>query len=96
MLCKGKVISCKLNEEDSMQDLISVSASTLAKLIVDKSVSAREVMEAYLCQIEKVNPVLNAVVQLATERCLDEADQADALLQRSGPVGPLHGVPFTV
>lgn len=79
-----------------MQDLLRVSASTLAKLIVDKSVSAREVMEAYLCQIEKVNPALNAIVQLATERCLDEADQTDALLQRSGPVGPLHGVPFTV
>ena len=79
-----------------MQDLLSVSTSTLARLIADKSVSAREVMEAYLGQIERVNPALNAVVQLATERCLEEADQADALLQRSGPVGPLHGVPFTV
>lgn len=58
--------------------------------------SSDEVVRAHLRQIERVNPRLNAVVQLAADEALAAARRADAALARGQPVGPLHGVPFTV
>jgi amidase len=59
-------------------------------------VSSDEVVRAHLRQIERVNPRLNAVVQLAADEALVAARRADAALARGQPVGLLHGVPFTV
>ena len=47
-------------------------------------------------RIDEVNPKLNAVVQLASERAMDEARAADAALARGESLGPLHGVPITI
>jgi len=77
-------------------DLTQTSARDLATLIRAKEVSSLEVVEAHLQRIEDVNPRLNAVVQLAAERALDDARAADAALIRGENVGQLHGVPFTV
>ena len=58
--------------------------------------SAVEIAEAHLRRIDEVNPKLNAVVQLASERAMDEARAADAALARGESLGPLHGVPITI
>ena len=58
--------------------------------------SAVEIAEAHLRRIDEVNPKLNAVVQLAAERAMDEARAADAALARGESLGPLHGVPITI
>ncbi len=79
-----------------MDDLTYSSASSLARAIREKKVSAVEVLEAHLRRIDEVNPKLNAVVQLAPGRALAEARVADAALARGEPTGPLHGVPFTI
>ena len=79
-----------------MDELIYASAKSIAQAIRDKQVSAVEVVEAHLERIEEVNPKLNAVVQLASERALDEAREADAALARGESKGPLHGVPMTI
>lgn len=76
-------------------DLLSVAATTLAQMIREKAVSSAEVVEAHLRRIADVNPRINAVVQLAPD-ALDRARAADAALAGGEPVGPLHGVPFTV
>jgi amidase len=47
-----------------MDELIFASANELALAIRTREVSSKEVVEAYLERIEKVNPRLNAVVQL--------------------------------
>lgn len=71
-----------------------VSARQLAGQIRSKQVSAREVMSAFLTQVDRLNPQLNAIVgKLEDDECLKLADQADRLLARGGPVGPLHGLP---
>ena len=79
-----------------MTDLIYSSATTIARAIRDKEVSAVEVVQAHLDRIAEVNPSLNAVVQLCADRALDEAREADAALARGDATGPLHGVPMTL
>jgi len=77
-------------------DILSTSATKLAEQIRAKKVSSVEAVRAYLQRIEKVNPVLNAVVTLCGERGLLEAKMADERLAKGGSMGPLHGVPMTI
>ncbi len=77
-------------------DLLFSSAASIAQAIRGREVSAAETVEAHLRRIDEVNPKLNAVVQLASERAMDEARAADAALARGEPLGPLHGVPITI
>src|SRR5262245_62844811 len=66
-------------------------------MIRDKEVSASEVMTAFLSQIERVNPKVNAVCSLIDEdAALNAAKKADEKLAKGGPVGPLHGLPHAV
>ena len=67
---------------DTSTELIFISATKLAQSIRDKKATSLEVLRAHLAQIEKVNPKLNAVVQLCAERALAEARESDALLAR--------------
>ena len=77
-------------------DLLFASATQQAQAIRDKRVSCVELVTWHLNRIEAVNPTLNAVVQLAAERALQEAEVADAALVRGERLGVLHGVPFTI
>ena len=79
-----------------MDNIIYASAKSMAQAVLDKEVSAEELVEAHLGRIEEVNPALNAVVQLAAERARAEAVEADAALARGESKGALHGVPFTL
>src|SRR6266550_46445 len=77
-------------------DITSASAGELADAIRSKKLSSRMIVEAHLERIAKVNPKLNAVVQLTAEAAQKEADEADAALARGEIKGPLHGVPITI
>ncbi|MEZ4663576.1 MAG: amidase [Caldilineaceae bacterium] len=74
-------------------DLCFKTATQLAQLIRTKELSARQVMEAHLAQIERVNPAVNAIVTLLPERAMQAAAAADEALARGEDVGPLHGLP---
>lgn len=75
-------------------ELCFMTACELAAGIRAKQVSAREVMQAHLDQIAKVNPVVNAIVsKLDDDACLALADDADRKLASGAEVGPLHGLP---
>jgi amidase len=78
------------------ENIISASASELAAAIRSKQVSSKIVVEAYLDRIAKVNPKINAVVQLTADSAREAADQADAALARGEIKGALHGVPVTI
>jgi amidase len=76
-------------------NLCFMSGRELAGLIRSRQVSAREVMTAYLKQIERLNPSLNAIVAKLDDRsCLALADEADRALANHQSVGPLHGLPW--
>lgn len=85
-----------VTERSSLVGLTYSSATELAIAIRTRQVSAVEVMEAHLAQIEHHNLALNAVVTLNAEGARRQAQAADAALARGEVWGPLHGVPFTL
>jgi amidase len=74
-------------------DISFMSAVELAELIRRKKASAREVMEAHLKQIERLNPKVNAIVTLVAEQARENARKADEKQARGGALGALHGLP---
>src|SRR4051794_31724415 len=74
-------------------DLCFLTATELAARIRAKELSAREVMDAHLAQIERVNPQVNAIVTLLPERALEGARVADEAPAPGEPVGPRNGLP---
>jgi amidase len=77
-------------------DIVFSSTTQLAAAIRAGHVSAKEVLEAHLAQIDKHNPALNAIVTMDAERAHERAREADEALTRGEVWGPLHGVPFTL
>jgi amidase len=59
-------------------------------------VTAREVLDAHLRQIERINPKVNAMVTLAADAAREQADRADAALRAGQSPGPLHGLPIAI
>ncbi|MEQ8222046.1 MAG: amidase [Candidatus Eremiobacterota bacterium] len=70
-------------------EICFMTATEMIGHIRNKELSAQEVMEAHLLQIEQLNPRLNAIVTLAGEEALKQARDAD----RGKVTGPLHGIP---
>jgi len=77
-------------------DLVFATASQLAQMIRNKEVSASEVLEAYLEQINKHNGKVNAIATLDADRAKKVAFEADEALARGENWGRLHGVPISV
>jgi amidase len=84
-------------EPDSSPDICFMRAVDMAKLIREKKLSAREVMQAHLKQIGRVNSKVNAIVTLvAEEQLMAQAAAADESLAKGNLLGPLHGMPVGV
>jgi aspartyl-tRNA(Asn)/glutamyl-tRNA(Gln) amidotransferase subunit A len=77
-------------------DLCHIPATELAHLIRTKAVSRVEVMRAVLSRIERVNLTINAFCIIMAETALDAAREAENTVMRRAPLGPLHGVPFSI
>ncbi|MDQ3694867.1 MAG: amidase [Chloroflexota bacterium] len=77
-----------------MSELCFLDAVELAARIRTRQLSAVEVVTAHLEQIERVNPVVNAIVTLLPERALAAAADADAAIGSGDALGPLHGLPI--
>ncbi|MEE8178281.1 MAG: amidase [Acidobacteriota bacterium] len=70
-----------------------MTATELVQSIQTRKLSCKEVMEAHIAQIERVNPKVNAIVTFIPEQALEQAAQADEALARGEKTGPLHGLP---
>lgn len=79
-----------------MTQLNFLSASEMAALILRREVSSRELVEAHLAQIDRLNPRLNALVYVDREAAIRAAEKADDELRRGSDAGALHGVPITI
>lgn len=77
--------------------IVQNEAVTLARALRARTLSAVEVMNAFLDQIERLNPLVNAIVALRPrDELLREAAESDRALAAGEPVGPLHGLPWAV
>lgn len=74
-------------------DLCLQPATAIARLIRQRAVSASEVLEAHLARIEKLNPLVNAIVTLDVAGARDRARAIDEALARGEDPGPLAGLP---
>ena len=79
-----------------MKEIVYASATNLAQAIRARRISSTEVVLAHLGSIERLNPKLNAVVQLAADAAMAQAKKADEAIGRGETWGPLHGVPITI
>jgi amidase len=78
------------------KELWQESAASLAQLIKSGATTSRDVIESHLARIDAVNTDVNAVVEVRPDEVRREADAADQALREGKPLGPLHGVPFTI
>ncbi len=69
-------------------DLATLDATASAELVRTGDASPRELIDAAIARVERVNPDLNAVIHPRFERARTEADTA--------PDGPFRGVPVMV
>ena len=74
-------------------DVCTRPATELAALLRAREISARELLEAHLRRIERLNPQLNAVVTLDAGGARRAAAAADEAQAAGEPLGPLHGLP---
>jgi amidase len=78
-------------------DICFTDAVELSRLIRNRELSATEVMTAFLSQIERVNPKVNAMCSfIGEEAALSAARDADEKFAKGQPPGPLHGLPHAV
>src|SRR6266545_5889741 len=80
----------------SADEICFLPAWDLAEQIRSRRLGAFEVVQAFLEQIERVNPALNAYVTVCAEQALAEARKADERTYQVAKPEPLHGVPFSV
>ena len=75
-------------------------AHALALALRRREISSRELLAATLARIDRINPVLNALVTLDVQGAEESARLADEAAARSGgeasALGSLHGLPFSV
>jgi Asp-tRNA(Asn)/Glu-tRNA(Gln) amidotransferase A subunit family amidase len=76
-----------------MNDVVLAPATRQLELLRAGKISAMELAEAHILQIERLNPVLTALVDFDAERVRAQARKLDAAPE---PRGPLHGLPVTI
>ncbi len=79
-----------------MNDILFSSARGTAQLIHRKKLSCVELARMYLKQIEALNPLLNAMVEIDFERVLALARAADELVRSETDLPILLGVPISI
>ena len=60
-----------------MKDICFTPARKLAQLIHARKLSATEVMQAFIAQVERANPKVNAIVTFLPEAALSAAKKFD-------------------
>jgi amidase len=98
-LCAAVVSAAPLSvgaaEPRTDADIAALTAVELAAELADGRLAAERVTRAFLARIAELDdsgPTLNAVIELAPD-AVATAQALDERRARSGPVGPLHGVP---
>ena len=84
-----------------MTNLTDLSLSQMVAALRAGDVSSRELTQAFLKRIERLNPQLNAYLTVIPDKALDQADAADIRLRnwRKNPedgIAPLLGVPVAI
>lgn len=78
-------------------EIVNLDAIPLSEAIQARDVSCREVMQAYIDHIDRINPKHNALISLApAEQLLSDAEEKDRMLDKGNSLGWMHGIPQAV
>ena len=91
MRCRGFPLASHLTPHQKI--MINSTLKQLSAQLAAKKISSRELTQAFLDRIEKLNPTLNAFITVDAEKSLAQADAADKRLA-AGQAGPLTGIPI--
>ena len=72
------------------------TCASIAEAVRSGIRTARQAVEQYLEVAERLNPELNAFVEIDREGALERADSVDAGLREGSPAGTLCGVPIAL
>src|SRR5690554_4391357 len=72
------------------------SAKEISESIKRKEISSYEVVGEFLSQINKVNPLVNAIVSLQADKALEQAARVDSKISKGEKLGPLEGLPVAI
>lgn len=78
------------------EDYAYRSAIETAAALRRREVSSRELLDAALSRVDRLDGGINAVVRLDVDAARAAADAADGATTRGETSGPLHGVPLTI
>lgn len=93
----NSMVSSVAATPNAQDEICFMRAVDIQDAIRSKKLSAREVMDAHLKQIHRVNAKVNAIVTLVPEeQLMAQAAAADEALANSKWLGPLHGLPVGV
>jgi Asp-tRNA(Asn)/Glu-tRNA(Gln) amidotransferase A subunit family amidase len=79
-----------------MTEFTFLSAVSMAEQVRLKKLSPVELVSAHLARIERLNPRINAFVQVDAEGARRQARAAEDAVARGEKLGPLHGVPVSI
>jgi aspartyl-tRNA(Asn)/glutamyl-tRNA(Gln) amidotransferase subunit A len=77
-------------------DLTTLATSEIRTHLIERRVSAEEIVRAHLAQIEDKDKEVRAYLHLSPERALEQARRIDQLVAAGEPLPPLAGVPVAV
>jgi aspartyl-tRNA(Asn)/glutamyl-tRNA(Gln) amidotransferase subunit A len=78
-----------------MSDATQLNLREARDALKAKTLSSRELTQAYVSAIEKLNPQMNAYITVTAEQALKQADAADVLLAK-GQGSALTGIPLAI
>ena len=78
-----------------MGEIDAMTATEMVAAVRAGQVSRRELLEAHVERIGRINPVINALVELRIEQALADAEEADRRHDERADL-PLDGVPITL
>ena len=70
--------------------------SRISRSLMNKEYSCTEITNKYLSEIEKLNPQLNAYVNVTAEEALNTAKKVDEKIAKGEKLLPLEGIPMTL
>lgn len=79
-----------------MKELIACTAAELSRQLKQRRTTSLEITKAFLAQISRRNPEINAFLSILEEDALREAAASDARYAEGKPLSPLDGVPVAL
>lgn len=77
-------------------EIVELDASGLAEAIAKRTYTSSEVTEAYLKSAVAAHVGTNCLAWFDAQLARDRAKWLDEQMEKTGPVGPMHGVPMSV